>query len=194
MKSVITGISRLKINELDEVTAAMSDRTGSFRYVHDLEKLTVAAIELLLRDAAIDYPVGKDTIGLYLGIDNAVEDIKNEFFENIVREGVLGASPLIFPFTSPNALAAQATILFDLRGESAVFPVRDSIETVIEYADECISGDLIQMAIAGGITVIDDQSTDGVHNYQAVFYFLENPDSAKDRGVRIYENVPEAVN
>lgn len=188
MKTVITGISRLKMNELDDVTAGMSDGTGSFRFVHDLEKLTVAAIGMLLRDAGIDYPAGEDNIALFIGIDDAVECIKNEFFENVLREGVLGASPLLFPFTSPNALAARATILFDLRGESAVFAVRDSIDSVIEYADESISGQSVRMAIAGGITAVD-----GPDNCQAVFYFLENDDSARARGARIYKDLQEAA-
>ena len=193
MNNVITGVSRINKSELNEVIATLSERTKSFRFVHDLEKFTIAAIELLLKDANINIPVGNDSIALYIGIDNAIEDIKNEFLENIIEDGILGASPLLFPFTSPNALAAQATIIFDLRGESLLFPIKGPIESVIEYADECISGNYINMAIAGGVTSPDEKSTDGLHNYHAEFFMLENPDSARIRNARIYGSVSEVI-
>ena len=193
MKNIITGISRLSKSELDNANETLSDLTRSFRFVHDLERLTIVAIDRLLADAGIVVPVGRDDIGLYIGIDNAVEDIKNEYFENVIREGSLGASPLLFPFTSPNALAAQATIIFDIRGESMVFPIKNSFDHVIEYADECISGNHMKAAIAGGITIQGKRSSDGFNNYGAVLFVIENPDSAKDRGIRVYENVPEVV-
>ena len=193
MKNVITGISRINITELDEVMETLSERTRSFRFVHDLERLTIAAIEILLKDAGINYPVSDDSIALYLGIDNAIEDIKDEFFSNILKEGLLGSSPLLFPFTSPNALAAQATIVFDLRGESVVIPVRDSINSVIEYADECISGEYVNMAIAGGIIAEGERSPDGLHNYKASFFMIENHGSAESRIARIYRNVSEVT-
>lgn len=191
MKNVITGKSCFNISELDEVMVTLSERTRSFRFVHDLEKFTVAAIEFLLRDAGIPIPAGTEDIALYLGIDNAIEDIKNEFWGNIVKDGILGASPLLFPFTSPNALAAQATIVLDLRGESVVSPVKGSIDSIIEYADECMSENYISMAIAGGITSPDMQSDDGAPDYQADFFFIENPESARNRGARIYGSVQE---
>ena len=93
MNNVITGKCRINADQLDEVMEMLSERTRSFRFVHDLEKFTVAAIELLLQDAGIQVPAGTEDIALYLGIDNAVEDIKNEFWENIVQDGILGASP-----------------------------------------------------------------------------------------------------
>lgn len=180
MRNVITGRSRLQKNRLDEVFETLSERTRTFRFVHDLERLTVAAIEILLKDAEINFPVADDSIALYLGIDNSIEDIKDEFFRNVLRDGLLGASPLLFPFTSPNALAAQATIVFDLRGESVVLPVGSSIDGVIAYADECIAAGHAHMAIAGGVVASGKKSEDGLHDYRASFVMLESPAAAGD--------------
>ncbi len=191
MKNVITGISRINRHELNDGTVALSDLTNSFRFVHELERLTIVAIEHLLTDAGISVPVGKDNIGLYIGIDNAIEDIKDAFFKDVIMEGTLGASPLLFPFTSPNAIAAQATIVFDLRGESMVFPIKTSIDHVIEYADESISSNNMKLAIVGGVTASGERSDDGLHDYSASFYLIESSDSAEERGIRVYENVPE---
>lgn len=193
MRNVITGKSRLEKGKLDEVFETLSERTRTFRFVHDLERVTVSAVELLLRDAGIHFPVADDSIGLYLGIDNAIEDIKDEFFHNVLKDGLIGASPLLFPFTSPNALAAQATIAFDLRGESVVLPVSTSLNSAVEYADECIAAGHVHMAIAGGVISAGEKSEDGLHDYRADFIMIESPASAGKRGARVYDHVPEVT-
>ena len=110
MINIVTGASNINTNDLSKIVPDLSERTKTFRFVCELEKLTVAAVELVLGEAGVDFPVGKETIGIYIGIDDAIEEVKNEHLGNIIKEGLLGASPLLFPFTSPNALAAQATI------------------------------------------------------------------------------------
>ena len=186
MTNKVTGICKIRNHR--HVFRTLSKKTGTLRFVHDLERFTVAAFELLLNDASVKIPVGTDDVGIYLGIDNSVEDIKYEFFNNILEEGILGASPLLFPFTSPNALAARATIVFDIRGESITMPVRRPDSRVMEYADECISAGHIRMAITGNIFKVNAGSRGSPGDYGADLYFLESPENAKRRNVRIYEN------
>lgn len=191
MKNVITGVSIIRINELNEIVPDLSERTQTFRYVCGLERLTVVAVELVLREAGITIPVGKDTVGIYIGIDDAIEDVKNEYLRNIIEEGLLGASPLLFPFTSPNALAAQATIVFDIRGESIVMPCKGSMKNIAEYADERVSEGPMKMAITGSIFSPEETSTEDRNNYEARFYVIESPESARERGAQTYENETE---
>jgi hypothetical protein len=191
MKNVITGVSSIRMNELNEIMPDLSERTQTFRYVCGLERLTVAAVELVLREAGITIPVGKDSVGIYIGIDDAIEDVKNEYLRNIIEEGLLGASPLLFPFTSPNALAAQATIVFDIRGESIVMPCKGSMKNIAEYADERVSEGYMKMAIAGSIFLPQEKSSGGRNNYEARFYMIESPESARGRGARTCEKETE---
>ena len=64
MRNVITGVSSICTHELNEIMSTLSEKTRTFRFVHDLEMLTVASIELLLRDAGVTIPVGKNNIGV----------------------------------------------------------------------------------------------------------------------------------
>jgi len=187
MKSVITGVSTVCMHELDAVMTVLSEKTRSLRYICDLEKLTIAAVERLLNHAGIIVPVGTDTIGIYIGIDDSIEDVKNEYLQKIIEEGLLGASPLLFPFTSPNAVAAQATIVFDIRGESVVMPCKGSIRHIVEYADERVSEGPMKMAIAGTIFSTGKAKGEAKSDHEARFYLLEDPENAKTRGVRTYE-------
>jgi len=189
MKTVITGISKIDSGEMEDEISKLHGITGKIRYVHDLDKLMVAGIGLLLKDTKIEFPVRNDDISLYIGVDDSIEDIKDEFFKGILEEGILGASPLLFPFTSPNALTAQASIAFDIRGESIVMPIQDSFKDVIEYAVECISGNYSTMAITGGILSGKNRKE---KTYKGEFYFLESDKSALKRKARIYRaQLPE---
>lgn len=193
MTPVITGLSKLVSCDLDKGISHMNEQIRHMRFVHDLEKLVVTAVGLVLYDAGMPFLVGNEDIGLYVGIDNAVEDIKSEYFNNILSEGILGASPLLFPFTSPNALTAQATIAFDIRGESITLPIQHSSKDVLEYATDCIVGRYTKMAIAGGITTDRAQTscseTTKTPVYTAEFFFLEDRKSAVERGVKVYHRV-----
>jgi hypothetical protein len=182
MKNVITGASRIRVHELNEIVPGLSERTQTFRYVCDLEKLTVAAVELALKKAGVAIPAGNDTIGIYIGIDDAIEEIKNEFLRNILKEGLLGASPLLFPFTSPNALAAQASIIFDIRGESIVMPCRGSMKEIAYYADDRVFEGPMKMAVAGSISLPEERAAGDRHDYEARFLLIERFEGARERG------------
>jgi len=187
MKIVVTGKSRINSENAGEVLGRFSSRIKQLRLVNSLEILSIAAIGSVLEDAGISFPVGDSNIGIYVGIDDAVEDIKDEYFENILNDGINGVSPLLFPFTAPNALASMATIAFDVRGESITMPVKNSFRNVIEYVAECILGKYIEMAIAGGIMLKDRTLSIKDGRYTAEIFFLEEMESAKNRGARIYE-------
>ena len=183
MKPVLTGMASLRGTDADKIISNLNGYFKEMRFIHDIEKIMIAGIGLLLSDAGIRFPVGNNDIGLYIGVDDAIEDIKDEYFQGIITHGILGASPLLFPFTSPNALAAQASIAFDLRGESITIPLKySSYCDVIQYAIECVMGGYSRMAVAGMIF----SSGTGQDNLSAKFSFLEAPGSAAVRRARIY--------
>ncbi len=124
---VVIGVSRLNSNNLNGVVSQIKGLVEHMRFVHVLEQLAVVSIGMVLYDAGIPFPVESDDIGLYVGIDNSIEDIKDEYFNNILSEGFMGASPQVFQFTTPNALTAQATIACDIRGESVTIPITHSL-------------------------------------------------------------------
>jgi 3-oxoacyl-(acyl-carrier-protein) synthase len=186
MKTAITGISRLTSSTMEDLILTLDGRIKEIRMGIPLERLAVAAVGRLLDDAGISFPVGNSTVGLYIGIDDAIEDIKDEYFSNIVKDGILGASPLLFPFTSPNAIAAQISIAFDIRGESITMPIKH--KDVIKYSTECIQHGYSRMAVAGGITLKDKRLTIESGRYAAEFFLIETVRSAMERRAKIYRH------
>lgn len=193
MRPVITGVSKISSDNIEYVTSGLTDSIRQMRFVNSMEQLAVTAVGIMLNDAKIDIPIGNASVSLFVGIDDSIEDIKNEYFEGILNDGILGASPLLFPYTTPNSLAAQISIAFDIRGENITIPVKHSYRAVIEYAIECITEKYTGTAIAGGIRVQDRNLSVGEGRYVAEFFLLEEVDSARKRGATIYNNAWERL-
>jgi 3-oxoacyl-(acyl-carrier-protein) synthase len=189
MNIVITGKSLLDSARAEEALVKLTGRIKQMRLVHVLEKLAVAAVGCALLDSGLEFQGGPSDIGIYIGIDDAIEDIKDEYFSGVRADGLLGASPLLFPFTSPNTLAAQVSIAFDLRGEGIVMPVNSLCPDVIKYSAECISGGYAKKAITGLITVKDRRLSTDNGRYTAEFFIIEKYDDAVRREARIYRSV-----
>lgn len=188
MLMVIRGRCRLESSRIEEALSKLEGVIRPMRLVHDLERLAVAAVGGALIDAGLRIPVGDSTVGMYIGIDAAIEDIKDEYFSGVLSEGILGASPLLFPFTSPNALAAQVSIAFDLRGEGIVMSINGSCPDVIEYATDCIAGHHAKRAIAGAIVIIDRRLSIEEDRYAAEFFVIESEGDAMMRRARTYNS------
>ncbi|MBF0553003.1 MAG: hypothetical protein HQK96_00430 [Nitrospirae bacterium] len=183
MEIVVTGMGYSYSDDhtiIEETLNSIRQRTGKTRFIHDIEKSAVTAVSFALDDAGIAFPSGRDDIGLFMGIDDSVEDVKDDFFMGVLGNGIYGASPLMFPFTSPNAFSAQITIVFDIRGECVLTPVNYSCEDVIEYAAMCIRNGYTKTAVSGGVL------SRGTNVYEAEFFVLEDAQAAKDRGAKAY--------
>ncbi|MEK7699607.1 MAG: beta-ketoacyl synthase N-terminal-like domain-containing protein [Planctomycetota bacterium] len=191
MRPVITGISKISSSNIGRALMKLNDAIKQMRFINGLEQLAIISMGIILDNARISVPVGNANIGLFVGIDDSIEDLKDEYFNGILNDGILGASPLHFPFTTPNSLAAQVSIAFDIRGESITIPVKRSYRNVIEYAHECITERHTKMAIAGGILLNDKRLSIEEGRYMAEFFFLEDAGSAAERGVTVYNHTWE---
>jgi 3-oxoacyl-(acyl-carrier-protein) synthase len=186
MRAAITGTSMLSSKDAERALAGIISRIRPLRLVTDLEQLAVAALAGALDDAGIAFPAGTADIGIYLGIDDAVEDIKDIYFNGILNEGLVGASPLLFPYTTPNALTAQLSIAFDMRGESITMPLTHSAVDVLQYSAECVAQGHAVMAVTGVIAVRDKALSSEMGRYTAEFFIVEDAGSAASRGAKIY--------
>ena len=104
---------------LAEAVAPIEIPGNRVRMVHRIEEVAFLAAADALAGGGRAFPVGEAGTGIVLGIDEGIDDIKADHWRAVLAEGPLGASPLHFPFTAPNAVTAQLTILLDLRGETA---------------------------------------------------------------------------
>ncbi len=187
MRPVITGTSRADRRSAEALRDKLEGRLKPVRIVHELVRLAVTGAMAALDSAGVGIPVGKTDTGLFIGLDVSIEDIKDDYFRNILREGPEGAGPLLFPFTSPNALAALISIVADIRGECITMPIHHSGADVLIYAAECIEVEYVSAALVGCLTLNEDRAPAGGNRYKAEFYYMEDMKRAASRGAEILE-------
>ncbi|MEK7829115.1 MAG: beta-ketoacyl synthase N-terminal-like domain-containing protein [Deltaproteobacteria bacterium] len=111
------------------------------------EELALAALSAALRqirNLELD-------AGIVFGIDNAIDRCKAEFFKGLLAEGTIGASPLLFPYTSHNVITAQATIAFGIKGEDiTIASGASSFLKAVGYGFELLHRGVMNAVIAGG--------------------------------------------
>lgn len=114
------------------------------------EELALAAASMALRQAGLD---NLENSAVVFGIDNAIDGCKAEFFKGLLQDGPIGASPLLFPYTSSNAITAQVTIAFGIKGEDiTVTGGASSFLKAIEYGFELLHRGVMKSVIAGGVS------------------------------------------
>jgi len=103
---------------LPAVLAALARTGPPVRLIQPIEEVAVLAAHEALASAGVSTPAGGEDVGIALGVEEGIDGIKAEYYRGILKDGLLGASPIMFPFTTPNTVAARISILLDLRGES----------------------------------------------------------------------------
>ena len=102
---------------LSGALSAVSRDGAQVRLAHGIEEATLIAAYDALRLAGVRTPLGTEEIGVALGVEEGIDGIKAQYYREIVKDGPLGASPIVFPLTTPNTVAARISIALDLRGE-----------------------------------------------------------------------------
>lgn len=92
----------------------------SFRRMDDYSKVGIAAVSFALKDAGLDRWTHKRNIGLIVSTEYGCLGIDLDYYETVVKDGGVGASPALFAYTLPNSFLGEAAIRFGLTGKAFV--------------------------------------------------------------------------
>jgi 3-oxoacyl-(acyl-carrier-protein) synthase len=144
--------------------AVLQQGASPVRLVHPIEEVTFLAAHEALTQAGISTPVSDDGIGIALGVEEGIDGIKARYYQGILRDGPLGASPMAFPLTTPNTVAARVSILFDLRGESVTLCGGSlSGAHALGLAVQTLRAGQAGAMLAGGMTAVEQEFLDALH-------------------------------
>ncbi len=104
--------------ELPEGALAEEVGREEARRLSRICQLTVAACRLALRDAGLDPIAEGSELGLIVGSEFGDLRSSQEFADGYLKKGPAGLSPMIFPSTVMNTMAASAAIAVGAKGPS----------------------------------------------------------------------------
>lgn len=164
---------------------ALLPTASPVRFIHPIEEVAFLAAHAALTAAGRAAPVSDEAVGIALGVEEGIDGIKARYFEGLLRDGPLGASPMAFPLTTPNTVAARISILLDLRGESFTLCGGNlSGAHALGVAVQGVRGEHSRAMLAGGVTAVEQEFLDALRDAQpskpaplgrsACLFFLES--------------------
>jgi hypothetical protein len=163
-------------SRLSEVLSALPQGGSPVRLFHPIEEMSLLSAYDALSLAGVALPFGGEGIGIVLGVEEGIDGIKACYYQGVLSDGPLGASPMAFPFTAPNTIAARISILLDLRGESlTVCGGSLSGAQAIGLAMAALREGRSEGVLAGGATSVEPEFLDALCR-------LGRPDGGQPRG------------
>ena len=183
---------------IDRTLAGLID-PGAARRLSRVSQLTMAAARLALDDAG--RPV--DGIGLVVGTEFGDQRSTIAFADGYLGRGPTGLSPLLFPNTVMNTMAAATTIALTARECSLTIVVPTVAgELAVARAAAFVASGYVPAALAGGVDERDPIVAAVLHEAHgdfaprgegAAFLVLEPLAAAQARGARILGEIRAAV-
>jgi len=147
-----------RASRLRAILTALSADGAPIRLIHSIEELAVLAAHEALIRAGVATPYRGADLGLVLGVEEGIDGIKARYYRGVMADGPLGASPLTFPLTTPNTVAARISILFDLRGETLTLGGGNVAGAqALGLAVRALRDGHAAMALAGGATCVEPE-------------------------------------
>ncbi len=127
------------------------DSPKAVKTVIRAEELALGVASVALKKAGEGFPGAR--MAVVFGGDDAIDGLKEEYFRGVIADKAIGASPLLFPYTSTNAITAQITIAFGIKGEDMTITagVMSFLKALV-YACELLKESVVDFALVGGFS------------------------------------------
>ncbi|OGP76954.1 MAG: hypothetical protein A2V86_03180, partial [Deltaproteobacteria bacterium RBG_16_49_23] len=122
------------------------------RRMDRIGKIMVSAVRLALDDSGLDLrKEDPDRMGISIGTGLGSSDTVDQFFRSLLKEGPVGAQPLLFQTAVPNAITSHCAIEYGIKGVNITFSHKEtSTEMAMAYAYHLLKEGRADVLLAGG--------------------------------------------
>jgi 3-oxoacyl-[acyl-carrier-protein] synthase II len=138
--------------QLPEIDFKAFIKPANLRRMDRIGKMMVSAVRLALEDSGLE--LGKENsnrMGLSIGTGLGSSDTVDQFFRSLLKDGPVGAAPLLFQTSVPNAVSSHCSIEYGIKGINITFSHKEtSTEMAMAYAYHLLREERMDMILAGG--------------------------------------------
>ena len=138
--------------QLPEIDFKAFIKPANLRRMDRIGKMMVSAVRLALDDSGLE--LGKEDpnrMGLSIGTGLGSSDTVDQFFRSLLKDGPVGAAPLLFQTSVPNAVSSHCSIEYGIKGINITFSHKEtSTEMAMAYAYHLLKAEKMDMILAGG--------------------------------------------
>lgn len=138
--------------QLPEVDFKTFIKPANLRRMDRIGKIVVSAVRLAMEDSGLDLKEEDSSqIGISIGTGLGSSDTVDQFFRSLLKEGPVGAAPLLFQTAVPNAITSHCAIEYGIKGVNITFSHKESsTEMAMTFAYHLLREGRADVAFAGG--------------------------------------------
>jgi 3-oxoacyl-[acyl-carrier-protein] synthase II len=138
--------------QLPEVDFKAFIKPANLRRMDRIGKIVVSAVRLGIDDSGLNLKEEDSSrVGISIGTGLGSSDTVDQFFRSLLKEGPIGAAPLLFQTAVPNAITSHCAIEYGIKGVNITFSHKESsTEMAMSFAYHLLKEGRADVFFAGG--------------------------------------------
>jgi 3-oxoacyl-[acyl-carrier-protein] synthase II len=138
--------------QLTEIDFKTFIRPANLRRMDRIGKIVVSAVRLAIDDSGLNLKEeDSGRVGISIGTGLGSSDTVDQFFRSLLKEGPIGAAPLLFQTAVPNAITSHCAIEYGIKGVNITFSHKESsTEMAMTFAYHLLREGRADVILAGG--------------------------------------------
>jgi 3-oxoacyl-[acyl-carrier-protein] synthase II len=138
--------------QLPEINFKEFIKPANLRRMDRIGKIVVSAVRLAIDDSGLNLKEEDSSrMGISIGTGLGSSDTVDQFFRSLLKEGPIGAAPLLFQTAVPNAITSHCAIEYGIKGVNITFSHKESsTEMAMTFAYHLLKGGRADVIFAGG--------------------------------------------
>ena len=139
-------------SQLPEIDFKAFIKPANLRRMDRIGKVVVSAVRLAIDDSGLNLKEeDSGRIGISIGTGLGSSDTVDQYFRSLLKEGPLGAAPLLFQTAVPNAITSHCAIEYGIKGVNITFSHKESsTEMAMTFAYHLLKEGRADVLFAGG--------------------------------------------
>jgi len=138
--------------QIPEIDFKAFIKPANLRRMDRIGKIVVSSVRLAIDDSGLNLK-GEDSnrVGISIGTGLGSSDTVDQFFRSLLKEGPIGAAPLLFQTAVPNAITSHCAIEYGIKGVNITFSHKESsTEMAMVFAYHLLKEGRTDIMFAGG--------------------------------------------
>jgi len=138
--------------QLSEIDFKAYIKPANLRRMDRIGKVVVSSVRLAMDDSGLDLKQeDSGRIGISIGTGLGSSNTVDQFFRSLLKEGPLGAAPMLFQTAVPNAITSHCAIEYGIKGVNITFSHKESsTEMAMTFAHHLLKEGRADVIFAGG--------------------------------------------
>jgi 3-oxoacyl-[acyl-carrier-protein] synthase II len=138
--------------QIPEIDFKAFIKPANLRRMDRIGKIVVSAVRLAIDDSGLNLKEeDSNRIGISIGTGLGSSDTVDQFFRSLLKEGPIGAAPLLFQTAVPNAITSHCAIEYGIKGVNITFSHKESsTEMAMTFAYHFLREGRADVIFAGG--------------------------------------------